>query len=148
MEKYYICEECEIPMDSEADYGINKDGSKNTTYCITCWNKNKSLLLKFAYFLDYFDWLLVGIFIAYGVFFAMASPLLTSILLVFSLFFTIVCTVTVVLVNKHENYYRRKRHLVWAFVQCFFWLSIDVFFILILMQIIYFNFNEFLMQFV
>ena len=149
MNKTYVCEECEIPMESEADYGINKDGSKNTTFCISCWNKNKSTLLKFAYFLDYFDWILVGVFYVYGMFFMAASPPIVSfIMLIFSLFFTVVCIVTFVLVVKYENYYRRKRHLIWPIVQLLFWLAIDVYFVLTVLGIIDFDLSAILEQIV
>ena len=149
MREKYICEECKIPMDSEADYGVNKDGSRNTTKCISCWNKNKSALLKFSYFLDYFDWVLVVAFIIYGMFFMMTGPpLLSTVLLLFSLFFTILMTVTFFLVVKYENYYRRKRQLISPILQLIFWLAIDIYFVLVLLGIVYFDMNAIMAQFV
>lgn len=36
-----ICQSCSMPMDSEAVYGTNRDGSKNSDYCIYCYKNGK-----------------------------------------------------------------------------------------------------------
>ncbi|MBD3273413.1 transcriptional regulator [Candidatus Dependentiae bacterium] len=33
----YICQSCTMPMKKETDFGTNKDGSKNETYCCYCF---------------------------------------------------------------------------------------------------------------
>lgn len=35
--KETICQSCSMPIISEEQYGTNKDGSKNTDYCIYCY---------------------------------------------------------------------------------------------------------------
>ena len=32
-----ICQSCAMPMDDEKLFGTNKDGSKNSDYCIYCY---------------------------------------------------------------------------------------------------------------
>lgn len=32
-----ICQSCSMPMNDENVYGTNKDGSKNSDYCIYCY---------------------------------------------------------------------------------------------------------------
>jgi len=36
-----ICQSCGMPMDSDAIYGTNSDGSKNSDYCIYCYKDGK-----------------------------------------------------------------------------------------------------------
>ena len=38
-----ICQSCGMPMDSDAIYGTNSDGSKNSEYCIYCYKDGKFL---------------------------------------------------------------------------------------------------------
>ena len=37
MEKKLFCQCCAMPMDSKEVLGTNKDGSKNSDYCIYCY---------------------------------------------------------------------------------------------------------------
>ena len=36
-----ICQSCSMPMEDESVFGTNKDGSKNTDYCIYCYKNGK-----------------------------------------------------------------------------------------------------------
>ena len=38
-----ICQSCAMPMTDESVYGTNKDGSKNSDYCIYCYKDGKFL---------------------------------------------------------------------------------------------------------
>ena len=40
-----ICQSCSMPMENEAVFGTNKDGSKNSDYCIYCY-KNGDFIDK------------------------------------------------------------------------------------------------------
>jgi len=37
MENMIFCQSCAMPLQQEADYGTNADGSKNTDYCCHCF---------------------------------------------------------------------------------------------------------------
>ena len=37
IEQIKICQSCGMPMESDEDFGINADGSKNSEYCRYCW---------------------------------------------------------------------------------------------------------------
>lgn len=34
-----FCQSCGMPLQSDADYGTNRDGSKNEEYCVYCYQK-------------------------------------------------------------------------------------------------------------
>lgn len=36
-----ICQSCSMPMDDEKLFGTNKDGSKNSEYCIYCYKNGE-----------------------------------------------------------------------------------------------------------
>lgn len=36
-----ICQSCSMPMDDENVFGTNKDGSKNSDYCIYCYKNGE-----------------------------------------------------------------------------------------------------------
>ena len=38
-----ICQSCAMPMDNEALYGTNADGTKNSDYCIYCYKDGEFL---------------------------------------------------------------------------------------------------------
>ena len=38
-----ICQSCAIPIQDESLYGTNKDGSKNSDYCIYCYKDGEFL---------------------------------------------------------------------------------------------------------
>ena len=40
-----ICQSCAMPMEDKSVYGTNKDGSKNSDYCIYCY-KNGDFIDK------------------------------------------------------------------------------------------------------
>ena len=40
-----ICQSCSMPMEDKSVYGTNKDGSKNSDYCIYCY-KNGDFIDK------------------------------------------------------------------------------------------------------
>ena len=37
MEKEKICQSCAMPLSNDEERGTNKDGSKNTDYCVYCY---------------------------------------------------------------------------------------------------------------
>ena len=37
MEERIFCESCGMPMEKEADFGTNADGSRNEEYCCYCY---------------------------------------------------------------------------------------------------------------
>ena len=38
-----ICQSCAMPMNDESVFGTNKDGSKNSDYCIYCYKDGEFL---------------------------------------------------------------------------------------------------------
>ena len=38
-----ICQSCAMPMEDESVFGTNKDGSKNSDYCIYCYKDGEFL---------------------------------------------------------------------------------------------------------
>ena len=36
-----ICQSCSMPMNEESVFGTNKDGSKNSDYCIYCYKNGE-----------------------------------------------------------------------------------------------------------
>jgi hypothetical protein len=40
-EKSLICQSCGMPLEKEADYGTNADGSKSNEYCVYCFKDGK-----------------------------------------------------------------------------------------------------------
>ena len=38
-----ICQSCAMPMNGESVFGTNKDGSKNSDYCIYCYKDGQFL---------------------------------------------------------------------------------------------------------
>ena len=38
-----ICQSCAMPMEDESVFGTNKDGSKNSDYCIYCYKEGEFL---------------------------------------------------------------------------------------------------------
>ncbi|MGC9445106.1 MAG: zinc ribbon domain-containing protein [Candidatus Methanospirareceae archaeon] len=41
MPEGFLCQSCGMPMRTEEDFGINKDGSKNKDYCHFCFQNGK-----------------------------------------------------------------------------------------------------------
>lgn len=37
----HICQSCSMPMNDKSVYGTNKDGSKNSDYCIYCYKNGE-----------------------------------------------------------------------------------------------------------
>ena len=41
MNNYLICQSCGMPLNSDQDFGANKDGSKNAEYCCHCYQNGE-----------------------------------------------------------------------------------------------------------